>query len=347
MRPDAATRALAEELPPLPPLPTPDDDIVGAFARTIYGRTPGGGRLAALAEPWPAEGVFDGSAVRRRLVASIACPRGALEIDALLHLPGWARASRPVPVVVALNFTGNEETIDGDQAGRWPYAQVIRAGFAVLTADYRTIEPDEPNSQRSGARALFPDAPDDDHGDGGAAAWGAVGAWAWGLSRLLDVAERIDGVDPGHAIVLGHSRLGKAALWAAAQDRRFTVAVSNDSGCAGASLFRHPGGEDIAAITRVFPDWFVPSFAGYAGREADLPVDQHQLLAAIAPRRVFVASARGDHWADPVGEELAVLAATPAFPRAGIGYHAREGGHDLTPEDWRHALAFASSRMNT
>lgn len=342
----AAPAALAEggallaELPALPLLTAPADDIVGLFARTIYGRTPDGGRLTTVAEPRPAEVVLDGAAVRRRLRATIVCPRGTLELASLLHVPRWASAERPAPVVIALNFTGDDETLDGDQSDRWPYAQVVDAGFAVLTADYRTIEPDDPDPTATGVRALFAGAGDGDSAD---ATWGAIGAWAWGLSRLLDVAERVDGVDAGRAVVLGHSRLGKAALWAAAQDRRFAVAVSNDSGCAGASLFRHPGGEDIAAITRAFPHWFVPSFAGYAGREADLPVDQHQLLAAIAPRRVFVASARDDHWADPAGEELAVLAAAGAFPPGGIGYHVREGGHDLTPEDWARALAFAGT----
>lgn len=338
--------ALLGALPELSPLAAGLDGIVGLFARTIYGRTPHGGRLAAVSEPRAAEVVLDGAAVRRRLAATIDCPRGTLELESLLHLPAWASAARPTPVVIALNFTGDDETIDGDQSDRWPYAQVIEAGFAVLTADYRTIEPDDPNSVGEGVRALFPGVWDSEPVDPAQPddpAWGAIGAWAWGLSRLLDVAETVDGIDAGHAVVLGHSRLGKAALWAAAQDTRFAVAVSNDSGCAGASLFRHPGGEDIAAITRVFPHWFAPSFAGYAGREVELPVDQHQLLAAIAPRRVFIASARDDLWADPAGEELAALAAASAFPPGGIGYHVREGGHDLTREDWARALAFAGA----
>lgn len=359
MRRDRAAELSA--LPALPELPGPGDDIVGLFARTLYGRTPAGGRLTGFVEPRRPETVLGGAAVRRRLVASIACPRGALEIDALLHVPAGADAAAPAPVVVALNFTGNADTIDGGQADRWPYAQIVAAGFAVLTADYREIEPDEPahpddpdqpgNPDQHdepdpapgtvGVRVLFPEAPD--HGDPG---WGAIGAWAWGLSRLLDLAALVDGVDAARATALGHSRLGKAALWAAAQDERFAAVVSNDSGCAGASLFRHPGGEDIAAITRVFPHWLVPSFAEFAGRESELPFDQHQLLAAVAPRRVLVLSARDDHWADPVGEELAALAAAPAFAPGAIEYHARDGGHDLTPSDWARALAFSSPRRD-
>lgn len=330
-------REWLESAPALPPLPGPSDDIVGRFARVLYGRTPAGARLTGVTEPEPPETVLDGAAVRRRLVASIACPDGVLALPVLAHVP--TGSADPAPVVVALNFTGNQDSIDGDQSDRWPYARIVAAGHAVLTADYRQIEPDEPEPATPGVRALFP--------AGDEPAFGAIGAWAWGLSRLLDLAGWVGGVDSSRAIALGHSRLGKAALWAAAQDRRFGVAVSNDSGCAGAALFRHPGGEDIAAITTAFPHWFVPSFAAYAHREDGLPLDQHQLLAAIAPRRALVLSARDDHWADPVGEAAAALAAAPAFPAGGIAHHVRDGGHDLTPEDWLRALDFASFRKDT
>jgi hypothetical protein len=319
--PEAWRRATVPDLPPLQPAGT---DVLDTFARTIYGRTPTGGHLTDLELLSEEPGVL-----RHR--ARISCPLGDLEFDTLLHRPS---AAGPSPVIVALSFTGNQDSIDGDQSGRWPFAQIVAAGFAVLTADYRQVEPDDPQPASPGVRALFPARETEQP------AWGAIGAWAWGMSRLLDVAERI-GVDASRSMALGHSRLGKAARWAAAQDRRFGIAVSNDSGCAGASLFRHPGGEDIAAITTAFPHWFVPSLARYAHREDELPVDQHQLLAAIAPRRVLVLSAQDDHWADPVGEAAAVLAAAPAFHAGGIGHHVREGGHDLTAEDCMRALHFA------
>ncbi|MEV4263663.1 acetylxylan esterase [Kribbella sp. NPDC049584] len=313
------------ELPELPPIGA---DPVDEFARTIYGRTPTGGDLVDVVLRSHEEGVLDGAADRLVHRATITCPLGDLELDTLLHLPANAD---PAPVIIALNFTGNDQTIDGDQAQRWPYAKIAAAGYAVLTVDYRQIEPDDPAPAAPGVRALFP---------AGAGSWGAVGAWAWGLSRCLDIADRIDGLTTAGAVALGHSRLGKAALWAGVQDERFAVTVSNDSGCCGASLFRHPGGEDIAAITSRFPHWFLPSLAAYAGVESTLPVDQHQLLASIAPRRVYVASAEDDAWADPVGEYLAVVAARPAFDDGGIGYHVRSGGHDLLEEDWLHVLAF-------
>lgn len=314
----------------MPSLPALGPDVVDEFTRTIYGRTPDGGRLNELVLQSREDGVLDGAADRLRHRATIACPLGNLEFDTLLHLP--AGAARPAPVIVVLNFRGNAETIDPDQAHRWPYRKVTEAGYAVLTADYRQIEPDDPNPPAPGVRALFP-----------AETWGAVAAWAWGVSRLLDVAARTELVDPTNAIALGHSRLGKAALWAGVQDERFGLTVSNGSGCCGAALFRHPGGEDIEAITTRFPHWFVPSFAQYAGKENELPVDQHQLLASLAPRRAYVASAEDDAWADPVGEYLAVEAARPAFAPNGIGYHVRPGDHDLLEQDWLQALAFINT----
>lgn len=282
------------------------------FARTIYGRTPDGGQLTKLVLRSRA-----GNRLRHRAV--ITCPLGDLELDTTTHLPAGASPQRPAPLVVGLTFKADDA----------PPATVLEAGYAVLTVDYQQIEPDDP-SARGGVRTLFE-----------AESWGAVAAWAWGLSRLLDIAGGIDGVDPANAVVLGHSRLGKAALWAGAQDERFAVTVANGSGCCGAALFRHPGGEDIAAITSRFPHWFVPSFSSYAGRESELPVDQDQLLASIAPRRVYITSAEDDAWADPVGEYLAVVAAEPAFGPNGIGYHLRPGTHDLLEEDWLHALDFA------
>ncbi|GAA1116968.1 hypothetical protein GCM10009630_13370 [Kribbella jejuensis] len=311
------------QLPPLGP------DVVEEFTRTIYGRTPDGGKLSELALQSREEGVLDGAADRFRHRATVACPLGNLEFDTLLHLPSGVNAA---PVVVILNFNGNDQTlspVSGWDASSFPYQKIAQAGYAVLTADYREIEPDDPNPPSPGVRGLFPEE-----------TWGAVAAWAWGLSRLLDIAATVDRIDLTKTVALGHSRLGKAALWAGVLDERITVTASNESGCCGAALFRHPGGEDIEAITRRFPHWFVPSFAQYAGREDELPVDQHQLLASIAPRRVYVCSAEDDAWADPEGERLAVEAARPAFGPDGIGYHIRPGGHALLEEDWLKVLAF-------
>jgi hypothetical protein len=308
-------------------------------------------------------------------------------IDVLLYLP---RGTTGSPVFLALNFHGNQSLVSdpdvritrswiinkadarvtdnrgseasrGTQVRRWPVARMLTRGYGMATACCGDFYPDRQEGAAESAPGrlgltvagrLRPDEP------------GAIAVWAWGLSRILDWLVTLPEVDPSRVIVVGHSRLGKAALWSGGCDERFAMVVSNDSGCGGAALSRRNFGEDVAAITGKHPHWFCPAFASYAGRESDLPCDQHVLLALAAPRPLYVASASEDLWADPRGEFLAAVAAGPVwslfgltglgaadFPEADrsigdrVGYHVRTGGHDLLEFDWERFADFADRHL--
>ncbi len=240
----------------------------------------------------------------------------------------------------------------GAHLSRWPLELITGRGYSVATVYCGDFDPDYDDGFQNGVHGLFPRERSEDTP-------GTITAWAWGLSRVLDalVSEHADSSAP--IVAIGHSRLGKTALWSAANDRRFGGAISNESGCGGAALTRRCYGETIEAITARFPHWFAPSFARFAGRDESLPVDQHMLLAAIAPRPLAVGSAAGDRWADPRGEFLSLVNATSAYRLFGVRpglpfqlpavdesvgeavhYHIRSGDHDITRDDWVHYLAY-------
>ena len=252
-------------------------------------------------------------------------------------------AKGPHPFFIHINFRPDEP--DRYQ----PTEELIDHGYGVFSFCYRDITSDDEDFTNGLAGVLYEGGKRASHDAG------KIALWAWAAQRVLDFAETIPGLDFERAIVCGHSRLGKTALLAAATDLRFYCAHSNDSGCSGAALSRGKEGETIEKICRKFPFWFCENYASYAGKEEEMPFDQHFLLASIAPRLVHVSSAKEDLWADPESEFLNCvsvgLTAEDRLPLAGdrfhegrIGYDLREGQHSFSREDWLNLITFLKNR---
>jgi Prolyl oligopeptidase family len=303
-----------------------------------------------------------GAATLRQVEVKIARGEKSLTIRVNLFVPN--RATRPVPAFLLICNRG-PENIDATRQAKsefWPVEEGIARGYAMAAFLNADVDPDRHDGFQNGIHGLLDDAPR------GPDAWGTIAAWAWGASRVLDYLQTVPQIDPQKIAVIGHSRGGKTSLWAAAEDQRFALAVSNDSGCGGAALSRRrmAGKEAVGRIVTSFPHWFCANFANFANREDDLPVDQHELIALIAPRAVAVGSASEDRWADPRGEFLSVVNAAPVYALLGhkaLGthempaiasalhgdqahYHLRAGKHNLTLEDWQHYWDFADRVFN-
>ncbi|WP_293668366.1 acetylxylan esterase [uncultured Parabacteroides sp.] len=344
-------------------------ELLSIFAEQVYGKMPEGKVDVSYEKLDDNHSALDGSATRKQI--EITFSRNGVERKALLlmYLPNHVKTK--VPVFLHFNFQGNQtvsadpeiipsqysKEARGNQAFRWPLQKIIDAGYGLATVHYFDFFPDDKDKHAESILALFGYKPGDDiPTDGGQ----AIAAWAWGNSRVMDYLETDWQVDASKVILMGHSRLGKAALWAGALDTRFAIVVANESGCGGAALSRRQVGETVNRINNVFPHWFCKNFRRYNKKENDLPIDQHELLALIAPRPLYVASAEGDRWSDPKGEFLSASYAGDVYHLYGmkgletttlpavntsigdrVAYHIRTGVHDVTDFDWENYIRFA------
>lgn len=303
---------------------------------------------------------IDGRATLRRVkITSVDDAGRSFGFEAAVLVPNGTRPRVPAFLLINNRTEAGADPSRRQKDGFWPAEEILARGYATAVFRTNDVDPDEKDdaSRAAGVRGVWPAG----GGKPGEDAWATIAAWAWGASRVLDYLRTDPAIDPDRVAVVGHSRGGKTALWAGAQDERFALVVSNDSGCGGAALSRRRFGETVEAINRGFPHWFCGNFKKFDGHEDDLPVDQHQLMALIAPRGLYVASADGDFWADQRGEFLAMAHAAPVYALAGleglrpdemppldtpsvrghVGYHIRRGGHNLTPFDWQRYMDFA------
>ena len=366
-------------------------EILNLFEENMYGRIPGALKISTYKILEENPNALNGKALRKQVLLTFKKAGRELNVNLLIYVP---KNQTKAPIFLGYNFYGNQTVIDdqaiilnqswtrnmesigitenlateksrGVQNSRWAIDKIIDAGYGLATMYYGDVDPDKfgkdgidysdgvhPLLYKKGQTKPRPNE------------WGAISAWAWGLSRAMDYFEKDVDIDQNKVIVIGHSRLGKTALWAGALDQRFAIVISNNSGCGGAKLSRRKYGERLGGMNGYFPHWLCGNCAKYDGHEETLPVDQHMLIALIAPRPVYIASAEDDRWSDPKGEYLSGYFATPVYELFGkpglssdtipkvnqpimttIGYHIRRGGHDVTDYDWEQYIKFADKHL--
>jgi hypothetical protein len=394
-----------ERLPALPDLPDPlvsfngeritsreqwltrrRPELKQLFQHYMYGTFPAPLAIRARIDRQDAA-ALGGKATLKEVTISFG-PLETPPIHLLLVVPNGHR--RPAPVFLGMNFSGNH-TVVNDPAVRlptvWMYAdrpgvkdhratdegrgtaldvwaidQSIARGYAVATFYSGDIDPDR-SDRRDGIQphlakaGLTKPGPDD---------WGTIAAWAWGIHRAVDYLVTDPALDARRIIVVGHSRLGKTALLAAAFDERIALAIPHQAGCGGTAPSRttNPKAETVKRINTSFPHWFDGAFKEFNDRVERLPFDQHCLAALVAPRPLLYTNALEDQWADPQGQFRMLLAADPVYRLLGsegleakemppvgklidsrLGYWIRPGKHSMTPEDWKVFLDFADKQL--
>lgn len=336
-------------------------EIIKLFENNVYGQVPKEFDDIQFKVVNKDENAMNGKATLKEVAITVSQSNRSITMNLVMFTPN--KVNEPVPMFLVINHRGIK-TMDvtrQNKDGFWPAEEVIDAGFGISGFDVIDVSPDDKVKFKEGIlKELYPEQLEMKNGMRG------LGAWGWGASRAIDYFEKDELVDATKVISVGHSRGGKASLWFGAQDERVAITISNESGNSGAALSRRNFGETVARITENFPYWFCPNYQQFANNEDRLPIDQHMLLALIAPRAVYVASAVEDLWADPKGQYLALKESQPVFNLYGIetnlpekmpavneqvirphmGFHNREGKHNMTPYDWQQFINFANEYFN-
>lgn len=379
-------------------------EILEIFAREMYGREPPIPECAKTEVVDEKANAVAGFAIRRQYRMWFRENRSGPCVNWIVWIP--RQAKDPAPVILFLNYGGNHELVpdadipvtkawirkrrktpehkalestrgtlqdpNGDTV--FPLGMILSRGYAVMSACYCEVSPD-PEMNVADAD-IYPQ--DSFAYTGVFELWGkrdpkrtddvtAIGAWAWALSRGLDLAGRIPEIDASRSVVTGSSRLGKAALLAAARDERFSVCVANQTGGGGAPLAKRDFGENVSTENRTFTHWYCAAYAKYAKEpHLSLTFDQHLLLSCVAPRGLLVEGFDAP-WFDTEGEFLSVRAASPVWelltgsglpttkwPAAydtsaigrRVGYVRRLEEHGMAAVDWQWLLDFADRALS-
>lgn len=364
-------------------------ELLGLFEQHVYGKIPEGLPRPAATVVSSESSALGGKAIRKLIRVPLAEGPQPVWLDLLVYLPKNAKG--PIPAFLGLNFDGNHTVTAepdvplargwvgnrpksgvtnnvaraesrGSDVAAWPIERILENGYALATAYYGDAEADFDGGWKTGLRgAVAADGAQHQFAPG---EWGAISAWSWALSRALDYLQSDSEIDGQRVALIGHSRLGKTALWTGARDDRFALVIANESGEGGAALARRFFGETVLRINTSFPHWFCGRFKDYNRAVDTLPVDQHELVSLVAPRPMYVGSAEDDRWADPRGEFLGAWHAGPVYSLFGknglpsdtmppvntsvgdtVGYHIRTGKHALTGEDWEFYLKFANRHL--
>ncbi|MCP4190117.1 MAG: acetylxylan esterase [Planctomycetaceae bacterium] len=343
--------------------------ILSLFSSLIYGRVP--------KPESPIKVEFDvvkvdeqfmnGKATRKDVIIRFSNEKGKAEMLVLVYVPNHLKEPAPAFMKHSFNNTKSRD-FDADPArpgqlkNGWPLGEFFDRGYGFVAVYQQDLIGHNEVSFSRGIHPLFfktgqsfPKARE----------WGVLGAVAWGGMRAMDYLETDEHIDASRVAIMGHSKMGKATLWTAAQDQRFALAISAQSGCAGAALWRRKSGETLKKMITRFPYWLCRNSWKFVGQEDDLPIDQHMMIALMAPRPVYVASGIEDTWADPRGEYASAFHGSKVYELFGkkglkseklpplgepilqsnVGYHVREGGHSVELYDWRRFMDFADIHL--
>ncbi len=334
-------------------------EILGLFRENVFGVVPDTKYEMSFSTINEDRNAINGAATLKQIDIKIESGGKSLIIHLTLFTPNGKKKKSPVFLLIDNRGPANTDPLRKVKSEFWPVEEAIARGYGMAVFYNADVDPDKHDEFKNGIHAVLDKGPRPDN------AWGTIAAWAWGASRCMDYLVTDKDVDGSRVAVVGHSRGGKTALWAGAEDTRFAIVVSNESGCAGAALARRRYGETVARINTSFPHWFNANFKKFNNNEDALPLDMHMLLALIAPRALYVDCASEDLWGDPAGSYISLYKSVPVFNILGaksdlpevmpplnkqvmsgkVAYHVRDGVHNMLLKDWNFFMDFADVVM--